>query len=141
MDVDNFIVLVFNCVGIPNIIRFQAALGEGGASVDLERRPDNCGAHQVSGYGNIPVMRVDDLALDECDLLMLDVEGYEMKALLGARRTIAHHRPVIVIEDKGLSERYGVKLGEAPDWLVTAYGYRIVAKPHRDVVLVPCERR
>jgi hypothetical protein len=44
---------------------------------------------------------------------------------------------VVVVEDKGLSSRFGVDMGDAEKWL-QKFGYRVVDRPHRDVVLV-CE--
>jgi hypothetical protein len=37
--------------------------------------------------------------LEQCDLLMLDIEGYEINALIGARYTILEHRPLVTCEN------------------------------------------
>lgn len=42
--------------------------------------------------------RIDDLGLEECDLIHLDIEGYEEKALEGAIETIKKFKPTIVTE-------------------------------------------
>ena len=61
-------------------------------------------------------MLIDDLNLPGCDLIQLDLEGYEFYALQGGIETIKKHKPVIVIETVW-SERYGIKLNEIENWL------------------------
>lgn len=128
------------CANVPqeHVYKFNAALGDAHGLVGLDRRPGNVGAHQVDGAGSIPTMLIDDLALPVCDLIYLDIEGYEYRALRGAHQTIDRCRPVIVIEDKGCSDRYGIAKGETPDWLADVFSYRVVENINRDVVLVPC---
>lgn len=128
------------CANAPaeNIFKFNAALGLARGTVGLDLRPTNVGAHQVNGSGDIPTMRIDDLALNACDLIYLDIEGYELPALHGARETIERCRPVIVVEDKGMSERYGIKQGEVEKMICGDFRYRVVDRPNRDVVMAPC---
>lgn len=127
------------CANAPaeNVFKFNAALGDRHCRVGLDLRPDNVGAHQVDGSGNIPTMTIDDLALEHCDLIYLDIEGSELAALRGAERTIAGCRPAIVVEDKGMSERYGIPVGEIERWLADRFEYRVAERVRRDVVLVP----
>lgn len=139
-DADNFVCLSVNTAHLDNVIRMQAALGEHHELVDLVRsNPANCGAYHVNpdAVGIVPVVRIDDLAIDACDLIVLDIEGGELVALKGAANTIGFHRPVIMLEDKGLSERYGIAKGDATTWLANQFGYRLVGAVHRDIVLAP----
>ena len=103
----------------------------------LRRRPAGAERHHVAGDGPIPVMRIDDLGLTACDLICLDVEGYELMALAGAIDTIRRYRPVVMVEDKGCSRRYGVEEGAVESWLVGAFEYRLAERVNRDVVLAP----
>jgi FkbM family methyltransferase len=132
----NFTALAANTHDKPNVIRMQSALGHTPRMIGLAREAGNCGAHFVSGGGIVPTIRIDDLALPACDLIVLDIVGAEIDAHMGAVKTIAKYLPVIVIEDKGLSERFGHKQGDAERWLAGAFGYTVTARPHRDVVLV-----
>lgn len=120
-----------------NVIKFNAALGDEHEMIGLHRRERNIGAHFVQGAGPIPTLLIDDLALPACDLIYLDVEGRESHALRGAIQTICRARPVIVIEDKGMSKKYGIAQGHAERWLIDVHNYRVAARPHRDIILVP----
>lgn len=103
-DSSNFAAMAQNAPE-PNIVRHQAALGDVAGAVGLSqarRSGTNGAAHSglvhVHGEGDVPMMRLDDLRLSVCDLLYLDIEGYELFALKGAEQTIARCRPVIAIE-------------------------------------------
>ncbi len=48
--------------------------------------------------GRVAVHPIDDLVQERVDLIKIDVEGMEMEALMGARATIARHRPILFIE-------------------------------------------
>lgn len=135
-DPVNFRALVHNTSTAKNILSLPCALGnKGGTWCDLEREAGNAGAHQVKLGDVAPVVTIDDLNLPALDLLYLDIEGFEMMAIMGALNTIVRFKPVIAIEDKGLSERYSYKQGHAEKFLA-GHGYEVVARPHRDVVMV-----
>ena len=121
-----------------NVKAYNAALGQSGW-VSMVGEDKNCGAYQVEEGGDIPVFSVDSLQLDECDLIYLDIEGFELTALKGAVFTIAKFHPVIVVEDKHLSEKYGSEKGDIEEYL-KAYGYEVAERVHRDVILVPNSR-
>lgn len=128
----NFRCLALNCTA-PNVVKMQAALGSKHESISLARDLENCGAYFVRGGGSIPVLCIDDLMLDACDLIQLDIEGFELNALEGAVNTIKQHHPVIVVEDKGLSEKFGTKQGAIGRWL-EQFGYSEHSRIHRDII-------
>lgn len=133
-DALNHSCLEKNINGALNIYPFHAALGDKKAFASLEKNPLNSGAHYIIDGKDFEVMTIDGLGLKECDLIQLDIEGYELKALKGALLTIRKFRPTIVIEDKGLGKRYDND--NASDWL-KAHGYIQVAKVHNDSIFVP----
>lgn len=130
----NFYCLAQNVMAA-NVVKFQAALGCVPERMDLARDPRNIGAHYVDGTGILPVMRLDDLHLTECDYICLDVEGYELDAIRGARETITRCSPVIQLEDKGLSTKYGHDKGAVVEYLLAAHGYTVRKEIHRDFIL------
>lgn len=57
-----------------------------------------------------------------------------MKALRGAQATIEKYKPIVIIEDNGLTD--GEPTGASIEWLLTR-GYRKVVKHRHDVLLAP----
>ena len=114
-----------------NIEMRKYALGDEERNVDLDFVEGNCGAHSVHGIGDIPMVTIDSLELDSCGFIQLDIEGMEYHALGGGIDTIQRFKPVILVEDKGLSEKYGIQKGEI-EYLLEPFGYSKVARLKRD---------
>lgn len=121
-----------------NVVKMQAALGDKPGLICLVKQRTNCGAHfvQPNVQGIVPTLRIDDLGLTSCNLIQFDIEGFELFALQGAKNTIEKFKPVIVVEEKGLGEKYGVE-EEAVSGLLATLGYKFADKFHRDVVYIP----
>lgn len=101
-DPINFYCLNQN-VTSPHVFKIQACLGETQETVNIQHlerdgRPHDTGGVHVSGLGTTPTIIIDDLNLPGCDLIQLDIEGYELKALKGATETIKKYKPVICVE-------------------------------------------
>lgn len=135
-DPANFHCLARNCDEF-NIVKMQAALGMERPPISLAGEAKNCGALHIGGDGFIPVIEVDWLHLPSCGMIYLDIEGYEAHAILGASETIKRCKPVIAIENKGLSSPYGYS-PKGVEQIILDMGYKVVARPHRDVVFIPC---
>jgi FkbM family methyltransferase len=127
-----------------NIIRFQAALGYDRhlVGVSQQRRDGKPDPHEgithVSGAGPIPTMRIDDLGLPVCDLIQLDLEGFELYALHGATATLARCRPVLCIEINKSLGFMGIEKATVRSFIVAA-GYRFVERLQSDEIFVPVE--
>ena len=116
-----------------NIIARKAALGEAPGQVSIEHNAFNPGASHVKAGEDVKVVTLDSLNLDACDLIQLDVEGYELKALKGAEETIRRYSPVIVLEQKGLGDKYGDTDEATTAWL-HKLSYTKAGAIHRDVI-------
>lgn len=94
---------------IANVRAFPEACGAqaGWASVPQVDygQPGNFGGVQVTavdgpaGGQAVRVTAIDDLPLEACDLIKVDVEGWEAEVLRGAARTIARFRPILYVEN------------------------------------------
>jgi FkbM family methyltransferase len=120
-----------------NVNHRHAGFGHVAGYIGLVTVPGNAGAHYVQGDGANLVITIDSLNLDACDLICLDVEGYEPLALRGAAETIRKHRPVIMFEEKGLSHQYyGIPKGTSEHWLLgLGLGYEVAHRVRKDVIM------
>lgn len=139
-DPTNFACLAKNVSG-RGILSYPFALGETQGEVGIEHLDArNIGAHQIDpNGGGVEMICIDQIGLSDLDFLCLDIEGYELQAIKGAKFTINRFRPIIQLEDKGLSERYGTPKGEVIRYLEKTHNYTVVEKINRDYVLEPRE--
>ena len=128
---ENYICLLRNVA--PEVKAIWAALGAMPGTTGMAVDPRNAGGCFLSGEGRIPVITIDSLELPACDFLALDIEGSEPMAITGARDTIARFRPVILVEDRGHSMRYGHRAGWSHD--LPGYTWKELK---RDTLLLPC---
>lgn len=139
----SFFCLVNNCQ-MPGISKFNCALGEQFSTVVMDELiPENRGMNKVrnaedSKY-SIPVLPLDSFNVNNIDLIQLDLEGYEDKALLGATNTINNNRPIIIVESAANSDpaAYSIVLK-----ILEGFNYT----PHKqitrlDTVFLPAEKQ
>ena len=137
--------LLFYCVNLnaatPNVHKFQACLGDTHECVNIFNTLNTFGhgGSHVSGTGTIPTFMIDDLNLQICDLIHLDIEGYEKKALNGGIETIKRCKPVIALENCApWLNRYGTNINEIESFLFSL-GYKYVSEVQGDRVYTPID--
>lgn len=102
-DPINFQCLEHNCTG-PGYKIYNAALGSKEQLVSLTHpmtkgEENNVGMYMVSEKpGDINMITLDSLDVEHCDLLHLDIEGYETNALKGGIELISKFNPVVIVE-------------------------------------------
>lgn len=109
-----------------NVFVSSAALGRTDGMCGLHHK--GLGSHRVveDGTGTL-VTTIDALDLYDLDYLQLDIEGYEGHAIQGGLATIQRCHPVIQVELRDFSARYG--LGDhAVRSLLSDMGYRQIAR-------------
>lgn len=119
----NFQCLVMNLAGL-NVYKQQACLGDERKLLALTTSKKNIGCYGVdtTKLGQIPTLMIDDLGLDTCDLIHLDIEGWEFPALRGAVNTIKRCSPVIALEWMDHGAKFGFNQTDIEHWL-TELGY------------------
>lgn len=101
-----------NNVPYDHVVKLNAALGHKNDIVGIVRASP--GGHNINVGMNviappsdkfqIPMMTIDSLNLNACDMIQLDVEGFEQYAIQGAIQTIQKFKPVIIAERFNTSE-------------------------------------
>jgi len=118
-----------NMRDVPQVKIYQVGLGEKNELLTI-RQSQNAGASFIDHDETIslPTIRVnalDDMNLSRLDFFKLDVEGYELKALKGARQTLIRLRPKVLMEiNKAALERNGASFKAIADFM-QALGYSI----------------
>lgn len=122
----NFKCLTRNTQRLSNVIRIPQGLGghEHGQTITMQSGTQNSGQwhieHHTAGSA-IRVTTLDHLRLDACGFLKLDLEGYEYHGLKGAERLLLKCKPIVLIEENGLSSRYEL-LEDAASQFLNALG-------------------
>lgn len=123
-DPVNFYCLNLN-IPETNVIKIQSCLGNDHNCVSLKVKSRNRGKNHIQGQGHIPTLKIDDLNLPGCDLIHLDIEGYELFALQGGLQTIVKYRPVVAVEYfSRCYERYNYNLEDLEKFLFNL-GYKL----------------
>ena len=121
-----------------NTTVYSCGLGDENKWVHIDPGMGTFSTHVApkSKDGKFEIRTIDSFRLEACDFIKIDCEGYESFILDGAKETIDKFQPIILMENKGHSERYGVDR-EVPVAKLIEWGYEILISYRKDVIMGP----
>ena len=119
-------------IPLDKITLFHTALGEtettvmasGGANMMAERA-----GGELTAWTEQKVYALDQFNIPNVDYIKIDVDGFEVRVLTGARETILKHKPVLVVEDDTKIPHSGV------EYCQQQLNYQIVDRDKGNVVM------
>lgn len=92
--------LLHNTSPYPNVSAQNIGISDQRGKIGIDDSSNNIGSAHLTGEGDIDLLTIDELhRLDEnISFIKIDVEGFELKVLRGAERTIQRCNPTILIE-------------------------------------------
>lgn len=103
-DKTHFECLAKNLSKNENIELLDCAIGDTEALVSLTD-DDFTQARRIQDSGNIPMRTIDSFQFKDVELIKIDVEGFEMKVILGATDTLKNCK-FLMIELNNNSQKY-----------------------------------
>ena len=125
--------LEHNISAYDNCTLHKTALGDKKGTVSMDYETHSGTNHVTKSQGNIEVNTLDSYNFDEVDVIKIDVEGYELSVLIGAKQTITQKKPLLQIEMNKAGQRYGIHKKQVADLLVS-WGMTRIAKIWPDQV-------
>ena len=93
--------------GLHNVQSFHAASGRADGVLKVPDLNFDAGGNfgglslvDKDWGATVPVMPLDNLALEACHFIKIDVEGMEQDVIAGAAKTIGSHRPIMYVENE-----------------------------------------
>lgn len=104
----------------------------------MAHQPGNVGTSFVTtkaaeGF-EIPHTTLDNFGFTDVDFLKIDTEGTEAQVIGGALETLERCSPIICLEDKGHSVRYGIEKDFVIKFL-EHLGYKVLVQAGSDFIL------
>lgn len=124
---ETFEFLQHNTARWPHVETLNMAAAEGAGEVCFSHYRRHGQLSHVAGssedsetdlIGPIPTAAIDSMNLTDVSFIKIDVEGYELPVVQGARETIVRCRPLIMMEQGGNEEKhFGKRRHEASEFL------------------------
>lgn len=132
------------CHNCPDAVTMNSGLSDKEEYVDYFSSVNAGAGHIGHDLGPIQLLPLDSLNLRFCDFLKLDIEGCEYEALVGAKETIAKHKPILWVEvNEGALVRRMRNSAQLLR-LIESYGYTMYPHPEDrgpqyDVLCIPSQ--
>jgi len=122
-----------NTSHLKHITIHNTALGDNTGNVSMQYETHS-GTYHVKDYnGSINLRTLDSYNFQNVDIIKIDVEGFEVPVLEGAKQTILTQRPWIQIEGNNSGKRYGRSKLDILN-LLQSWGMKRVVKKWPDQV-------
>ena len=121
------------------VIISREALGQHIGLCNIKHRALGSARIHITKGREETMTTIDDQQIEHVDFLQLDVEGYEWHALQGARDTIARCKPLIQVELRGFTEKYG-KTDDDVRAFLHGFGYEQVSAQSGSDYVFECVR-
>ena len=122
-----------NISNFKNCTLHETALGNKAGKISMEQVTHSGTYHIKDTHGLINVTTLDSYNFDSVDVIKIDVEGYEIPVLEGARNTILVNKPYIQIEGNKAIQRYGYHKADINRYL-TKLGMVRIGKRYPDQI-------
>ena len=116
-----------NTIELANVTALNIAVGQTEGETFLTHYPKHGQLSHIAPdadipktqrIGPIPVKTIDSLNVADVSFIKIDVEGFELPVLMGARRTLKRCKPLVLVEQNGNEElHYGRVRNEASAFL------------------------
>lgn len=120
-------------VNCPEIVVHNVALGSEEKEGEIVVFEDNSGNNYIKEGSGVKIKTLDSFGIKNVDLIKIDVQGYELEVLRGAKKTIVENKPIIIIE----LELNGEINHQATSFLEQECGYKIYTNAGKDSIVGP----
>lgn len=96
-DKANFSLLKENTCNLPNVVCVNAGVGETEAVLAFNGNVGGHSSFQETGKSFARIMPLDQYINEKPTLIKMDIEGFELSALMGAQMILRQHRPKLAI--------------------------------------------
>ena len=116
-----------------NCTLHKTALGETEGTVSMQYDTYSGTNHITESHGDVEINTLDSYNFGDVDVIKIDVEGYEISVLYGAKQTITTQKPLLQIEGNSAGKRYGIHKKQIHD-LLNQWGMTRIEKKWPDQV-------
>jgi FkbM family methyltransferase len=121
--------------GLTNVTTHRTAIGDHEGSIELRSEGvEHDGQRGIDLQGEVvevvPIRTLDSFGLSDVSFVKIDVEGHQLEVLMGARKTIAESRPLLLVE------MFGDKIDESRE-LLRSWGYEHTGMAGRNELWEP----
>lgn len=96
-DEENFDQMQKNLADVPNVICVNAGVGETEATLAFNGNVGGHSSFQKTGKSLAKIVPLDRYINENPTLIKMDIEGFELSALMGAQAILRKHRPKLAI--------------------------------------------